>query len=136
MDSNNAVIVSAVRTPIGEFGGSFKDVLAGDLSAVVMKEAIRRAGIDSASIEEIIWGHCIQDFDEINTGRVAALKAGIPIEVPAYTVNRLCNSSLQALINASLMVKWGEDFGCEESGDCCSEIRTNFMTTFIELSLT
>jgi len=108
MDSNNAVIVSAVRTPICDFGGSFKDVKAGDLSAVVMKEAIRRTGIESSSIEDIIWGCCIQDFDEPNVGRCGALKAGIPVEVPAYTVQRQCNSSLQALINASLMVKWGE----------------------------
>lgn len=108
MAENDAVIVSAVRTPICDFGGAFKDVKAGDLSAVVMKDAIKRAGIDAAAIEDIVWGCCIQDFDEPNVGRCGALKAGIPIGVPAYTVQRQCNSSLQAFINASLLVKWGE----------------------------
>lgn len=73
-----------------------------------MKEAIRRTGIDSRDNDDIIWGCCIQDFDEPNVGRCGALKAGIPIEIPAYTVQRQCNSSLQAFINATLMVKWGE----------------------------
>lgn len=108
MNENEAVIVSAVRTPICDFGGAFKNVKAGDLSAVVMKEAINRTGIEYSAIDDIIWGCCIQDFDEPNVGRCGALKAGIPIEVPAYTVQRQCNSSLQAYINASLMIKWGE----------------------------
>ena len=59
MGEREAVIVSAVRTPICDFGGAFKDVKAGDLSAVVMKEAIRRAGIESGMVEDIIWGCCI-----------------------------------------------------------------------------
>jgi len=104
----DAVIVSAARTPICDFGGSFKDVKAGDLSAAVMKEVIKRAKINGDDIAEIVWGCCIQDFDEPNVGRCGALKAGIPKEVPAYTVQRQCNSSLQAYINASLLVKWGE----------------------------
>ncbi|MDD5723753.1 MAG: acetyl-CoA C-acyltransferase [Syntrophales bacterium] len=108
MEVRDAVIVSAVRTPIGDFGGAFKDMLAGDLSAVVMKEAIRRAGIESKTIDEIVWGNCIMDLAEPNSGRLGALKAGIPVEVPAYTIQRQCNSSLQAYINASLLVKWGE----------------------------
>lgn len=104
----DAVIVSAARTPICDFGGSFKDMKAGDLSAAVMKEVIKRAKINGDDIAEIVWGCCIQDFDEPNVGRCGALKAGIPKEVPAYTVQRQCNSSLQAYINASLLVKWGE----------------------------
>ncbi|MBN2568812.1 MAG: thiolase family protein [Deltaproteobacteria bacterium] len=108
MTDREAVIVSAVRTPICDFGGSFKDVKAGDLSAVVMEEAIRRAGIDSEVIDDIIWGCCIQDFDEPNVARCGALKAGIPIEVPAYTVQRQCSSAMQALHNAAQQVKWGD----------------------------
>lgn len=108
MSVHDAVIVSAARTPICDFGGAFKDLTAGDLSAAVMREVIRRAGIDAAEIEDIVWGCCIQDLNEPNTGRCAALKAGIPVEVPAYTVQRQCNSSLTAFINASLLVKWGE----------------------------
>lgn len=103
-----AIIVSAVRTPICDFGGALKNVKAGDLSAIVMTEAIERAGIEGNKIDDIIWGCCIQDFDEPNVGRCGALKAGIPMKVPAYTIQRQCNSSLQAFINASLMVKWGE----------------------------
>jgi acetyl-CoA C-acetyltransferase len=103
-----AVIVSAVRTPICDFGGAFKNIKASDLSAIVMKEAIRRAGIRSYDIDDIIWGCCMQDFDEPNIARCGALKAGIPNEIPAYTVQRQCNSSLQALINSALMVRWSE----------------------------
>ncbi len=108
MAKREAVIVSAVRTPVCDFGGAFKDMKAGDLSAVVMKEAIKRAGIDSKVIDDIIWGCCLQDFDEPNVGRCGALKAGIPIEVPAYTVQRQCSSGMQAVNNAAQQVKWGE----------------------------
>lgn len=108
MAKREAVIVSAVRTPICDFGGAFKDLKAGDLSAIVMKEAIKRAGIDSKVIDDIIWGCCLQDFDEPNVGRCGALKAGIPIEVPAYTVQRQCSSGMQAVNNAAQQVKWGE----------------------------
>jgi acetyl-CoA C-acetyltransferase len=108
MSIREAVIVSAVRTPICDFGGSFKDIKAGDLSAVVMKEAIKRAGIEGGLIDDIIWGCCIQDFDEPNIARCGALKAGIPIEIPAYTVQRQCSSGMQALNNAAQQVKWGE----------------------------
>ncbi|MBE9570883.1 MAG: thiolase family protein [Proteobacteria bacterium] len=109
MREREAVIISAVRTPICDFGGAFKDVKAGDLSAAVMSEAIKRAGIDSGTIDDIIWGCCIQDFDEPNVARCGALKAGIPVEVPAYTVQRQCSSAMQALQNAAQQVRWGAD---------------------------
>jgi len=108
MEMREAVIVSAVRTPICDFGGAFKDMKAGDLSAVVMRETIKRAGIESRAIDDIVWGCCLQDFDEPNVARCAALKAGIPIEVPAYTVQRQCSSAMQALNNAAQQVRWGE----------------------------
>ena len=108
MKEREAVIVSAVRTPICDFGGAFKNVKAGDLSAVVMAEAINRAGIDSGTIDDIIWGCCIQDVDEPNVARCGALKAGIPVEVPAYTIQRQCNSAMQAVYNAAAQIKWGE----------------------------
>ncbi|MBN1828731.1 MAG: thiolase family protein [Deltaproteobacteria bacterium] len=108
MDERTAVIVSAVRTPIGDFGGAFKEVKAGDLSAVVMKEAVARVDLDPGMIDDIIWGCCIQDFDEPNVGRCGALKAGFPVEVPAYTIQRQCNSGMQAAINASMAVRLGE----------------------------
>ena len=108
MREREAVIVSAVRTPICDFGGSFRDMKAGDLSAVVMAEAIKRAGIDGGVIDDVIWGCCIQDFDEPNVARCGALKAGIPVEVPAYTVQRQCDSAMQAVYNAAVQIKWGE----------------------------
>jgi acetyl-CoA C-acetyltransferase len=108
MAEHEAVIVSAVRTPIGDFGGAFKDVKAGDLSAAVMKEAIKRAGIEGGMISDVVWGCCIQDFDEPNVARCGALKAGIPVEIPAYTIQRQCSSGMQALQNAAQQVKWGE----------------------------
>jgi len=108
MREREAVIVSAVRTPICDFGGMFKDVKAGDLSAVVMTEAIKRAGIDSGVIDDVIWGCCLQDVDESNIARCGALKAGIPVEVPAYTIQRQCSSAMQAVYNAAAQIKLGE----------------------------
>jgi acetyl-CoA C-acetyltransferase len=104
---NEAVIVSAVRTPICDFGGGFKDVKAGTLSAAVMAEAIKRAGIENRLIDEVIWGCCLQDFDEPNVARCGAVKAGIPVDVPAYTVQRQCSSAMQAIQNAVLQINSG-----------------------------
>ena len=97
---NEAVIVSAVRTAVGRIGGSLKDVQPEDLTKVVIQAAISRAGVDAASIDEVIFGQAKQSADAANLARVAALKAGVPIEVPAYTVMRQCGSGLQAVHNA------------------------------------
>ncbi|RMG84200.1 MAG: thiolase family protein, partial [Candidatus Dadabacteria bacterium] len=104
----DAVIVSAVRTPIGKFGGALKDLRAHRLAALVMDEALRRAGIAGADLDEVIAGECIQCPDEANTARTAALAAGIPVEVPAFTVQKQCSSSMQALASARLLVAAGE----------------------------
>ncbi|NOY44453.1 MAG: thiolase family protein [Deltaproteobacteria bacterium] len=104
----DAVIVSAVRTPIGKFGGSLKGLRAHRLAAVVMDEALRRAGLAGADLDEVIAGECIQCPDEANTARTAALAAGIPVEVPAFTVQKQCSSSMQALGSARLLVTAGE----------------------------
>ncbi|BBO73098.1 acetyl-CoA acetyltransferase [Desulfosarcina widdelii] len=108
MIQKKAVIVSAVRTPICDFGGGFKNLKAGDLSAIVMREAISRAGIKPSMIDEIIWGCCLQDFDEPNVARCSALKANIPIEVPAFTVQRQCSSGMQAIQNAAQLIRYSE----------------------------
>src|SRR5688572_835364 len=97
---DNAVILSACRTPIGSFGGVFKDLSAGDLGAIVIREAIARAGIDAADIGDVIMGCVLQAGAGMNVARQAALKAGIPVEVPAETVNRVCGSGLQAVVHA------------------------------------
>ena len=91
------VIASAVRTPIGKFGGALKDVQPEDLATLVIREAVRRARIDPVAIGEVVIGQAKQSADAANLARVAALRAGIPVEVPAYTVMRQCGSGLQAV---------------------------------------
>src|ERR1041385_8801437 len=103
----NAVILSACRTPIGSFGGAFKDVSAVDLGAAVIREAIRRAGVKAADIGDVIMGCVLQAGAGMNVARQAALKAGIPVEVPAETINRVCGSGLQAVVHAVEAVKAG-----------------------------
>jgi acetyl-CoA C-acetyltransferase len=105
MDS--AVILSACRTPIGAFGGVFKDVSAADLGAVVIREAIRRADIKAVDIGDVIMGCVLQAGAGMNVARQAAIKAGVPVEVPAETINRVCGSGLQAVVHAVEAVKAG-----------------------------
>src|SRR4029450_8842924 len=93
---DNAVILSACRTPIGSFGGVFKDLSAADLGAIVIREAIARAGVNPADIGDVIMGCVLQAGAGMNVARQAAIKAGIPVEVPAETINRVCGSGLQA----------------------------------------
>jgi len=104
---DNAVILSACRTPIGSFGGGFKDLSASDLGAVVIREAIARAGINAADIGDVIMGCVLQAGAGMNVARQAAIKAGIPVEVPAETINRVCGSGLQAVVHAVEAVKAG-----------------------------
>jgi acetyl-CoA C-acetyltransferase len=103
----NAVILSACRTPIGSFGGALKDFSAADLGAIVIREAIRRAGIDAADLGDVIMGCVLQAGAGMNVARQAAIKAGVPVEVPAETVNRVCGSGLQAVVHAVEAVKAG-----------------------------
>lgn len=106
---NDVVIVSAVRTAIGKFGGALKDVKASRLGAHVIKEALRRAGdLDPMLLDDIILGDCVQCFDEANTARTAALMAGIPFQVPAFTVQRQCSSSMQALASGVQQIRAGD----------------------------
>ena len=102
------VIVSAVRTAVGRLGGGLKDVEPEDLGKIVIKEAITRAGIEPGEVDEVILGQTKQSADAANLARVAALKAGLPIEVPAYTVMRQCGSGLQAIHNAAASIMIGE----------------------------
>jgi acetyl-CoA C-acetyltransferase len=104
---DDAVIVSACRTPIGSFGGVFKDLSAADLGAVVIREAIRRAAIEAIDLGDVIMGCVLQAGAGMNVARQAAIKAGVPVEVPAETVNRVCGSGLQAVVHAVEAVKAG-----------------------------
>src|SRR5262245_22090768 len=94
------VILSACRTPIGSFGGALKDLSAADLGAVVIREAIARAGIDAKDLGDVIMGCVLQAGAGMNVARQAAIKAGVPVEVPAETVNRVCGSGLTAVVHA------------------------------------
>lgn len=101
------VLTSAVRTPIGKIGGSLSNVYPEDLSKIVIEQSIAKGHIEKDMISEIVWGHTKQSTDAPNIARVAALKAGIPEEVPAYTVHRQCGSGMQAVINAVLQIQAG-----------------------------
>ncbi len=99
-DYEPAVIISACRTPIGSFGGALKDLSAADLGAVVIREAVTRAGVDARDLGDVILGCVLQAGAGMNVARQAAIKAGVPNEVPAETVNRVCGSGLQAVVHA------------------------------------
>src|SRR5215472_3100650 len=97
----DAVILSACRTPIGAFGGALKELSASDLGAVAIREAIARARVSSNGIDDVLMGCVLQAGAGMNVARQAALKAGLPVEVPAETVNRVCGSGLQAVVHAA-----------------------------------
>ena len=102
------VIVSAVRTPIGSFGGSLKDVSASELGAIVIKEAVNRACIKPELVEEVLMGNVIQAGLGQNVARQSAVKAGIPVETPAMTINMVCGSGLRTVSLAAQIIKAGD----------------------------
>jgi len=102
------VIVGGVRTPIGRHGGGLKDITAQDLAARVIKEVLNRTKLDPALIDDVIFGCCGQLSDAPNLARVAALMAGIPKEVPGYTVQRNCASGQVAITNAYQAIQAGD----------------------------
>jgi acetyl-CoA C-acetyltransferase len=102
-----AVILSACRTPIGSFGGALKDLSSADLGAIVVREAITRAGVDARDLDDVILGCVLQAGAGMNVARQAALMGGVPQNVPAETVNRVCGSGLQAVIHAVEAVRGG-----------------------------
>ena len=106
-DSELAVILSACRTPIASFGGALQDLTAADLGAVVVREAIARAGVPHADIGDVVLGCVLQAGAGMNVARQAAIKAGVPVDVPAETVNRVCGSGLQAVVHAVEAVRVG-----------------------------
>jgi acetyl-CoA C-acetyltransferase len=98
-------IVSPVRTAVGNFGGSLKDIPAEDLACTVIKETLERSGLDPAKVDDVILGHGYPSGENPAIGRLALLKAGLPIEVPGYQLDRRCSSGLQAILNACMMVQ-------------------------------
>ena len=101
----DVVIVSACRTAIGAFGQSLRDSNAAVLAGVTMKEAVKRAGIDPENIDDIRYGCCMEPVDALNVTRVGALLAGLPDTIPAVTINRVCISSMEAVISGMAMIQ-------------------------------
>ena len=102
------VIVSAARTPVGSFGGVFKDVGAVELGAIAVREALRRAGLEPAAVEEVIFGNVLQAGLGQNVARQVAMRAGLPDSVCSYTVNKVCGSGLKAVALAAQAIKAGD----------------------------
>jgi acetyl-CoA acetyltransferase family protein len=105
----NVYVVDGARTPFGAFGGSFKNTSAIELGAVAARGAIEKSGVDSSQIDHVIFGNVIQTSpDAVYMARHIGLRAGIPVEVSALTVNRLCGSGLQAMISGAQSMMLGE----------------------------
>jgi acetyl-CoA C-acetyltransferase len=103
------VVLSAVRTAIGRYGGSLKDHPPTDLAATVVREAVKRAGVPSSDVGHVVFGNVIHtDPHDMYLSRVAAIKGGLPVETPAFTLNRLCGTGLQAIVSAAQIVKLGD----------------------------
>lgn len=102
------VILSAVRTPVGRYGGALKSLNSGQLGAIAIKEAINRAGITPEQVDEVVLGEVRQSTESSNVARVAALRAGVPESVPAFTINRLCASGMQAIASAAQQIAFGQ----------------------------
>lgn len=102
------VIASACRTPIGSFGGSLKNVAAADMGALVVKEAVNRAGIKPEMVDEVIFGNVLQAGLGQNIARQVSIKAGLPIETTAMTINIVCGSGLKSVALAANQIKAGE----------------------------
>ena len=108
MPVRDVVILSAARTPIGKYGGSFKDIHPAELGAVAARAAIERAGLTSGDIDEVLIGHGRQGGSGPNPGRQVGHRAGIPHSAPAQTINKACASGLQAIVSAAQSIMVGE----------------------------
>jgi acetyl-CoA C-acetyltransferase len=102
------VILSAVRTPVGKFGGAFKDTSAVALGVVASQEALRRAGISPAQVDEVIFGQARQAGNRPNPARQILIRSGLPVEKPAFTVNKACASGMEAIHLACQSLLLGE----------------------------
>ena len=108
MNTEKIVVVDGARTPTGSFGGIFKDVPGYELGAAASREALSRAGVAGGDISEVVMGCIGQVGPDAYNARRVAVTAGLPTRVPAYTVNRLCGSGLQAIWSAAMEMRWNE----------------------------
>ena len=104
----DAVIVSGARTPVGRFGGAFKDVSAPELGSQAIKAALERAGITPDMVDEVVIGNAVQAAEAGYAARLASLKSGIPHDVPTIAINRQCSSGLEAINMAAQLIRTGE----------------------------
>jgi acetyl-CoA C-acetyltransferase len=116
------VVLSAVRTAIGKYGGSLKDHPPTELAATVVREAVKRAGVDTGEVGHLVFGNVIHtDVHDMYLSRVAAIKGGLPIETPAFTLNRLCGTGLQAIVSAAQLIMLGDaDVAVAGGAECMS----------------
>ena len=108
MTTHDVVLCSPVRTAIGAYNGSLKTIPAPDLGAAVVRETLRRSGLDAASIGSVVMGNVIQAGNKMNPARQASIGGGVPVSVPAMTVNRVCGSGAQAIVTAAQQIATGE----------------------------
>jgi acetyl-CoA C-acetyltransferase len=103
------VVLSGVRTAVGKYGGSLKDLPPADLGAAVVREAVSRSGVDPAEVGHTVFGNVIHtETRDMYLSRVASVNGGLPVETPAFTLNRLCGSGLQAIVSAAQLVMLGD----------------------------
>ena len=115
MNQNEIVICNPVRTAIGAYNGSLKDITASDLGAAVIRETLKRSGLKRSDIQALVMGHVIQAGCKMNSARQAGISAGLPIGVPALTVNRVCGSGAQGIVSAALEI-WTGMIHCAVAG--------------------
>jgi acetyl-CoA C-acetyltransferase len=108
MRTQDVVLCSPVRTAIGAYNGSLKTIPAPDLGAAVVRETLRRSGLSAAAIGSVVMGNVIQGGNKMNPARQAAIAGGVPVSVPAMTVNRVCGSGAQAVVTAAQQIATGE----------------------------
>ena len=108
-DHREVVVLSATRTPIGKYGGGLASVPPCDLAATVVREAVSRAGVEATDVGHAVFGNVIHtEVRDMYLGRVAAVNGGLPVETPAFTLNRLCGSGLQAIVSAAQAIRLGD----------------------------
>lgn len=105
---NNVVIVSATRSAVGKFGGSLKDFSPGQLGSVVLKDALKRAGVEPGEVDEVIMGNVLSAGQGQNVARQTAIWAGIPKEVPSFSVNKVCGSGLKSILVGAQAIMLGD----------------------------
>src|SRR3989442_1850446 len=109
LDATTPVILSACRTPVGKYLGGLAPIPAPRLGALVIKEAVRRAGVDAALVDEVILGNVLQGGEGQAPARQAAIHAGLPGTIPSLTINKVCGSGLKAVMLAAQAIKAGDE---------------------------